>query len=126
MHAAVAMHGLPVTAQPASSQVLSCVRSLASVVGLVLHIVALPGLLERAADLECLKGIAAALTRLTPAVHGYVIRDAKTLSGLIRSSKPNVMQKAEQEQQLRQRAVLLSVLHGWKVCCFDAKHCNYR
>ncbi len=119
MHAAVAMHGLPVTAQPDSSQVLSCVRGLASVIGLASRIVALPGLLEHASGEEWLKGIEAALTRLTPAIHGYVIRDAEILSGLIRSSKPKVVQKAEEEQQLRQRAVLLSLLNAWKVCCFN-------
>lgn len=115
MHAAVAMHGLPVTAQPDSSQVLSYIRGLASVLGLVLHIVAMPGVLEHAAGVECLEGILAALTRLTPAMHGYVIRDAEMLSSLIRSSKPDVVQKAEEEQQLRQRAVLLSLLNAWKV-----------
>ena len=115
MHAALAMHGLPVTAQPDSSQVLSCVRGLASVIRLVLHIVAMPGVLENTADVGCLEGIVAALTRLTPAIHGYVIGDAEMLSGLIRSSKPDVVQKAEEEQQLRQRAVLLSLLNAWKV-----------
>ena len=117
MHAAVAMHGLPVTAQPDSSQVLSCIRGLASVIGLVLHILALPGALEHAAGVECLEGVVAALARLTPAIHGYVIRDAEMLSGLITSSKPDVVQKAEEEHQLRQRAVLLNLLNAWKVCC---------
>ena len=119
MHAAVAMHGLPVTAQPGSSQVLSCVRGLASVIGLVLHIAVVPGLLEHVAGEKCLEGIVAALTRLTPAIHGYVIRDGEMLSGLIRSSKPDVVQKVEEAQQLRQRVVLLSLLNAWKVCCFN-------
>ncbi len=94
---------------------LSCVRGLASVIGLVLHIAVVPGLLEHVAGEKCLEGIVAALTRLTPAIHGYVIRDGEMLSGLIRSSKPDVVQKAEEEQQLRQRAVLLSLLNAWKV-----------
>ena len=119
MHAAMAMHGLPVTAQPDSSQVLSCVRGLASVIGLLSHIVALPEVLEHAASEECLEKVVAALTWLTPAVHGYVIRDAEMLSGLIRSSKPDVVQKAEEEQQLRHQAVLLSLLNAWKVYWFD-------
>jgi len=119
MHAAVAMQGLPVTAQPESSQVLSCIRGLASVIGLVLHILALPGVLEHAAGVGCLEGIVAALTRLTPAIYGYVTRDAEMLSSLIRSSKPGIVQKAEEDQQLRQRAVLLSLLNAWKVCCFN-------
>jgi len=119
MHAAVAMHGLPVTAQTDSSQVLSCIRGLASVIGLVSHIVAVPGLLEHTAGEECLEGIVAALTRLTPAIHGYVIRDGVMLSGLIRNIRPDVVQKAEEEEQLRKRAVLLSLLNTWKVCCFN-------
>ncbi len=116
MHAAVAMHGLPATDQPASASVLSCVRCLAGVIDLLSCLAGLPGFSDHVAQGD-LKTVVTAVARLTPATHGYVAKQGKLLMGLIKDQSVSLVQRVEEQEQQKQQAVILGLLTAWKVHC---------
>ena len=116
MEAAAALHGLPATPQPASAAVLSCIRGLGGVLHLLSTLAAKPGFVDHISGVD-LGATVGALSRLTPAMHGCAaLKEAGVLLGLIRSSKPDVVQRAEEEEQQRRCTVMLSLATAWKVC----------
>ena len=115
MQAAAALHGLPVTPQPASATVLSCIRGLGGVLHLLVTLAAKPGLIDQISGVD-LEATVGALSRLTPAVHGYAaLKEGGVLLGLLRSSRAGVVQRAEEEEQQRRQTVMLSLVTAWKV-----------
>lgn len=118
--AAAALHGLPVDWQPASADVFSCVRSLASTVELLTALVPRPAVMRHVKS-DSMGTLVAALCNQVPWGVGPSSGKAEALLGVIRGHDEALVQRIKQEGYQERHSCLLGLLRQWKVrvvyCC---------
>lgn len=115
--ATTALHGLPVSWQPASANVFSCVRSLASTLELLTALIPSPAVLHHV-KLDSLGTLVAALCKQVPWGVGPSSEKVQALLGVIRGHDETLVQRIEQEGYQERHSCLLGLLQEWKVRVF--------
>lgn len=112
--AAAALHGLPVSWQPASADAFSCVQSLASTVELLTALVPSPAVM-RYVKSDSMGILVAALRKQVPWGVGPSSEKVQALLGVIRGHDEALVQRIEQEGYQEQHSCLLGLLRDWTV-----------
>ena len=114
-HAAVALHGLPSTLQPASATAFSGVRGLASVTQLTKAALVTPGVMDLVHEQD-LVALTRAITSVPFAKYVCSRADGHELLEGLTSHKPRIVQSVKDQQRQKQQQDVLDMVKDWQVC----------